>query len=96
MLEVAIQKSPQVNLVGIGTVSELKRRNNDLSELPMDHPLKSLIVNCLRDDPKERPDTASLLKALHLLVKVSVDGLALMQSLKILSSSLVFMSPLTL
>ena len=75
MLEVATQKSPQVNLVGIGTVSELKRRNKDLSELTMDHPLKSLIINCLRDDPKQRPDTAFLLKTLQLLDKVSVDGL---------------------
>ena len=74
MLEVAIQKSPQVNLVGIGTVSELKRRKEDLSELPKDHPLESLIINCLRDDPKERPDTATLLKTLQLLVEVSVDG----------------------
>ena len=95
MLEVAIQKSPQVNLVGIGTVSELKRRKKDLSELPKDHPLMSLIINCLRDDPKERPDTATLLKALQVLIKVqvSVDGLRVIQckgaaAPQVLSSSL--------
>ena len=75
MLEVATQQSPQVSLVGIGTVSELKRREKDLSNLPGDHPLEPLILNCLNDDPKKRPRIAILLiqKELQTIIKVSLN-----------------------
>ena len=55
MLEIATQELPCVSLVGIGTSSELQRRHGDLSKLDQDHPLKQLILSCLKDDPKERP-----------------------------------------
>ena len=71
MLEVATQQSPQVKLVGIGTVSEVKRREKDLSNLPGDHPLEPLILNCLNDDPKKRPSIAILMKELQTVIKVS-------------------------
>ena len=71
MLEVATQQSPQVSLTGIGTVSELKRREKDLSNLVEGHPLNPLILNCLKDIPKERPDMGTLMKKLQTLLAVS-------------------------
>ena len=72
MLEVATQQSPQVSLVGIGTTSELKRREKDLANLPVDHPMRPLILNCLKDNPKERPDMTTLMKKLRTITDVSV------------------------
>ena len=72
MLEVATQQSPQVSLVGIGTTSELKRREKDLAKLPGDHPMRPLILNCLKDNPKERPDMGTLMKKLQTITEVSI------------------------
>ena len=72
MLEVATQQSPQVSLVGIGTKSELERREKDLAKLPGDHPMRPLILNCLKDNPKERPDMGTLMKKLQTITEVSV------------------------
>ena len=55
MLEVATQEPPSCWLEGIGRVPEVDRRENDLSNVPDDNPLKALIRACLKDDPKERP-----------------------------------------
>ena len=71
MLEVATQQSPQASLVGIGTTSELKRREKDLAKLLEDHPMRPLILNCLKDNPKERPDMGTLMKKLQTLLEVS-------------------------
>ena len=69
MLEVATQQSPQVGLVGIGTIPELQRRREDLSKLDEDHPLRPLILSCLKDDPKERPDIVTVHTRLFGLVE---------------------------
>ena len=61
MLEVATQEPPSCSMFGIGTVSEVDRRGKDLSKVPDDHPLKALICNCLKDDPKERPTIEEVL-----------------------------------
>ena len=71
MLEIATQQSPQVQLLGIGVVPEVKRREKDLSKLDDDHPLKPLIVDCLKDDPKQRPNIVTLQKKLQDLIAVS-------------------------
>ena len=55
MLEVATGRYPTVKLVGIGTQPEVVRRRGDLSKLPDAHPLKPFILECLKDDYKERP-----------------------------------------
>ena len=72
MLEVATQQSPQVRLVGIGTTSELKRREKDLAKLPGDHPMRPLILNCLKDKPQKRPDITTLMNKLQTMIKVSI------------------------
>ena len=64
MLQVATQKFVWVRkseLTGVGTVTEIDRRTKDLSLLPEDHPLKPIILLCLRDDPGERPDSGTVL-----------------------------------
>ena len=71
MLEIATQQSPQVRLVGIGVIPEVKRREKDLSKLDDDHPLKPLVVNCLKDDPEQRPNTVTLQKKLQEMIDVS-------------------------
>ena len=64
MLEIATQHPPSCGLSGIGTVPEIDRRSNDLSLLPEDHPLKPIILQCLRHDTGERPDSRAVLRML--------------------------------
>ena len=60
MLEIATQHLSSVWSSGLGTVLEIDRRAEDLSLLPEDHPLKPIILQCLRNDPGERPDSGEL------------------------------------
>ena len=69
MLEVATQQPPHVGLIGIGRDKEIDRRREDLSKLEEDHPLKPLILSCLRDDPKGRPDIVTIHTQLHSIVE---------------------------
>ena len=64
MLEIATQYPPSTGLSGIGTTPEIDRRAKDLSRLPEDHPLKPIILQCLRDDPGERPDSGTVFRML--------------------------------
>ena len=65
MLEIATQYPPLIKLSGIGTTPEIDRRAEDLSRLPDDHPLKPIILQCLRDDPGERPDSGAVFRMLR-------------------------------
>ena len=77
MLEVATQQPPRVRLVGIGRDKEIVRRREDLSNLEENHPLKPLILSCLEDDPKERPDIVTVHTQLQAIVEgVEVSVLA--------------------
>ena len=77
MLEVATQQPPRVHLVGIDRDREIVRRTEDLSKLEEDHPLESLILSCLEDDPKERPDIVTVHTQLQAIVEgVEVSVLA--------------------
>ena len=69
MLEVATQQPPRVGLVGIGRDKEVHRRREDLSKLEKDHPLKPLILSCLSDDPRERPNIVIIHKQLVAMVE---------------------------
>ena len=70
MLEIATQQPPRRDLTGIGTVQEFVRRRGDLSKLAEDHPLRTLILSCLNDNPKERPDIV----AVHSQLLAMVEG----------------------
>ena len=73
MLQVTTQRFPYVNQ------SDYGRHSEDLTLLPEDHPLKPIILQCLRDDPGERPDSGTVLRMLSegetCKVHVSVYGL---------------------
>ena len=70
MLEIATQQSPRVSLVGISVTPELQHRGEDLSKQDEDHPLCPLILSCLNDNPKERPD----IEAVHTQLLAMVKG----------------------
>ena len=64
MLEIATQYPPSWNSFGVGTTPEIDRRAKDRSRLPENHPLKPIILQCLRDDPGERPDSGAVFRML--------------------------------
>ena len=69
MLEIGTQQPPCHFLGGIGR-PEVERRADDLSRLPNDHPLKFLVLRCLRDDRQERPFAEEALS--HLQSRLSM------------------------
>ena len=74
MLEIATQTPPSGGLDGINTIPEEERRSSDLAHLAEDHPLKSLIRLCLKNEPEERPDAATLLEELQQLAQVAITS----------------------
>ena len=56
MLHIFTQEPPSCGLMNIGGKPEIERRARDLARLPDTHPLKTLTVQCLNDDPEKRPD----------------------------------------
>ena len=72
MLEVATQQSPIVAPVNIGSMKEVLRHGDDLSKLPQDHPLKPLVILCLEDDPKKRPQSTQLYEHLNRMVRCTL------------------------
>ena len=70
MLEIGTQQEPMVNLLGVGTIREVERRERDLKALGEDHPLRPQILLCLKDNPKERPKASDLQRE----VLAMVDG----------------------
>ena len=70
MLEVGTQAGPSCGVQKIGSKPEIERRARDLSKLPDDHPLKLSILQCLRDNHKERPDIETV--KVKLLMKYSL------------------------
>ena len=55
MLQIATQSQPTSGLMKIGSQEERERRKNDLKKLADNHPLKPLIINCLKNDYHQRP-----------------------------------------
>ena len=72
MLEVGTQAGPSCGVQKIGSKPEIERRARDLSKLPNDHPLKLIILQCLRDNHKERPDIETV--KVKLLMKYSLTA----------------------
>ena len=65
LLQIATQERPSVGLVIVKGQPEVERRAGDLAKLPEDDPLKSIIHQCLQDNPAERP---SCLEVFHYLL----------------------------
>ena len=70
-LQVSTQEPPSFALGGIGVQKEVKRRSVDLARLPTDHPLKPAILQCLQDDPAERPSCRRIVWELQSVVSLS-------------------------
>ena len=77
MLQVATQHPPSCGLVNIGAIPEVDRREGDLSRLPDDHPLKPTILECLKDDPAERPSCHQVYLTLYLKPHLNNPGVSL-------------------
>ena len=56
ILQVATQQPPSCGLVNIGSKPEVDRREGDLTVLSDAHPLKPVVLKCLKDDAAERPN----------------------------------------
>ena len=61
MLEIATHHLPSQR---IGEAPVIDYSLQRLPYLPEDHPLKPIILQCLRDNPKERPDSGAMLRML--------------------------------
>ena len=64
MLQIATQTAPSVGFICIGGMPEVKRRADDLDILPTNHPLMPLILQCLQDNPAQRPSCSVVWKEL--------------------------------
>ena len=68
-LQVSTQEPPSVGLVIREGQPEIERRAADLSRLPAAHPMQPLILQCLQDDPAQRPRCREMI---HTLLVYSV------------------------
>ena len=71
MTEIATQHPPSIKLRNSGIVKQIERRQSDLSKIPEDHPLKPIILQCLQDNPVDRPNSTSVLKEIKKICPVS-------------------------
>ena len=71
MLSIGTQHPPIPNIMNISAIPEVNRRAKDLERMSDSHPLKPSILDCLRDDPRQRPKAEELEMVLRKLDKVS-------------------------
>ena len=64
ILHVATREPPSVGLVIREGQPEVERRAADLAKLPVDHSMRPIILQCLQDDPAERPSCKEVWKEL--------------------------------
>ena len=74
-LQVSTQEPPSVGFVIREGQKEVERRSADLAKLPTDHPLEPTILQCLHDDPAERPSCREMIRPL-LALSVPEPGAA--------------------
>ena len=60
MLQMVTCLDPNPSLQGIGTEAEIDRRRDHIKLVPESHPLRIVIISCLKNDPENRPSAASL------------------------------------
>ena len=68
MLQVATQDPPSCGLMIKEGQPQIDRRAADLAKLPSDHPLWPLNLQCLEDNPSERPSCSEVM---HFLLAVN-------------------------
>ena len=62
MLQMVTCLDPNPSLQGIGTEAEIDRRRDHIKLVSESHPLRSVIILCLENDPEKRPSAESLLQ----------------------------------
>ena len=67
-VEVTTQSQPSPSIHGIGTAEEVERRAADLAKMGNSHPSKPLVLKCLRNNYKDRPDIDQVLSELSQLI----------------------------
>ena len=60
-LHIGSQHFPRCGVAAIGTVPEVERRKKDLDDLPDNYTLTELILQCLKDEHRQRPDCKQVL-----------------------------------
>ena len=60
MLQMVTCLDPNPSLQGIGTEAEIDRRRDHIKMIPESHPLRTVIISCLDNDPEKRPSAKSL------------------------------------
>ena len=60
MLQMVTCLDPNPSLQGIGTEAENDRRRDHIKVIPESHPLRTVIISCLENDPEKRPSAKSL------------------------------------
>ena len=60
MLQMVTCLDPNPSLQGIGTEKEIDRRRDHIKMIPESHPLRTMIISCLENDPEKRPSAKSL------------------------------------
>ena len=66
MLQVTIGiAKPSCGFQGIGTTPEVVRREKDIQKIPFDHPLRNVILHCLKDPPSDRPDVEQVYQTMN-------------------------------
>ena len=66
-VEVTTQSQPSPSIHGIGTAEEVERRAADLAKMGNSHPSKPLVLKCLRNNYKDRPDIDHVLSELYIV-----------------------------
>ena len=60
MLQMVTCLDPNPSLQGIGIEAEIDRRRDHIKLIPESHPLRTVIISCLENDPEKRPSAKSL------------------------------------
>ena len=60
MLQMVTCLDPNPSFQGIGTEAEIDRRCDHIKLIPESHPLRTVIISCLENDPEKRPSAKTL------------------------------------
>ena len=63
LLQITTQERPSVDLVIIKGQPEVERRAADLAALSFNHSMRPVILQCLQDNPAERPSCSEVLRS---------------------------------